>query len=201
MKKKKIEISLLCNSLVIKDAVGTIQDYYKKNPQFYIYDFPIEHTGSNCNKYKILLGKASVLRLQKVGSNYWVEIEAFFNQRKNHLTLEETLGYICEKNNYTAKTKVFHQWFPNDIPLIDKNIEEAVKGTPCYQQYFNDKKGKIAEQRAIINIILCDVEKNRKILEKVCNSINKLEKVKITPLRAWDILVWSLLPPKNKKTR
>ncbi len=184
---KKHDLKLLGGKYSYKNPIAIINKYYNDNPQFILYDVPLNNFKMKVNKYRGIISKASVLGLKRIDSKRWVKSEKKLREEQ----YEIILTLFKKKNNigyYATITKILHLLFPEIVPIIDKKVKKAVKQSKMYSFYHNVLKNELI---SIILVILNDVEKNKTRLKKICKSINNCNEVNITPLRAWDILIWS----------
>ena len=196
----KNKFTLLCGKydFEIPKAVSKIVSYYEENPQYLLYDLDITTKQQKWSYYKFYISKASVLKLQHIKSEAWVKLEKKLEKAQSPTTMSikeiTELEQEIDGIGKATLTKVFHLLQPSIVPLVDSKIEGAVKETKCFEQ---NKRSKGNALLAICEIICADVVKNNDSLVEICRQINKeYRDIKITPLRAWDILVWSII--KNK---
>ena len=194
MDKIKLPEGCEIKELPFKIAVKKIQKYWADNPSFLCYDFE-ETIGKD--RIDDAIQKAYKLNLRNknrrcANNNLrnWLRINT------NGKTLFSKYCEDRKKQKYgrlkwvgkALFTKVVHKLHPDVIPIIDGKIYD------CYR-----KKIGTNDLVKIAKIIVDDCKENKKCLQNICDTLGKIvaPQIKITPLRAWDILVWSYLTPKQ----
>jgi len=185
----KIKLSKYCQhkNFTVEEAVDFIKSYWAKYPEFICYDSTIV-VGKD--EIKNAIGKAKTLGLGRIKPEAWIRFERWLNKKyKKDTTIKQLViiftntrkkKTVLKGIREAAFTKTVHRLRPKEMPIVDNKI--------C--KYYNTHNLK-----NIIVEINEDCAKYKKQLEVIANKCSR-NGIKISSLRAWDILVWSTI--KNK---
>lgn len=168
--------------LTYREVIDKLKQYWVDNPYYIGYDSKISY---NKDPITNAINKADCLlnRRFKEKSKFkrWLKREI----NKNTDIIQTYKQWKYKKGiGLASLTKTLHKIKPNKIPIIDSNI------SCIYKINSNNVVSKI-------KLILKHVKQNRHLLIKACECFSKYG-IKITPLRAWDIIIFKY-PIKERK--